>query len=178
MPVSKEPTSPQQPPAEPSTQEKSTPAEPSAGRAWYFWPLVGLGVIVGVFVVGLVGALAIALLADPDDAAIWVGLIRDIFIIVLALEGMFMGLALIVLVLQVAALVNLLQSEVQPIVDNANKTVSTVRGTAEFVSQNVVEPVAKFGALTAGLGGIARELFGIRRALHQARQNGEKQSEE
>ncbi len=175
--MTQEPKTPPKP-AEPQPQNAPTPEETANGRAWYFWPLVGLGVIVGVFIVGLVGALAIALLADPDDAAIWVGIIRDVFIIILALEGMFMGLALIVLVLQVAALVNLLQSEVQPIVDNANKTVSTVRGTAEFVSQNVVEPVVKFGALTAGLGGIARELFGIRRALRQARKNGEGQSEE
>ena len=178
--MTSKPTSPPKPsePQPTTAQEAAASAQEQGGRAWYFWPLVGLGVIVGVFVVGLVGALAIALLANPDDAAIWVGLIRDVFIIILALEGMFMGLALIVLVLQVAALVNLLQSEVQPIVDNANKTVSTVRGTAEFVSQNVVEPVVKAGALTAALGGIAREVFGIRRALRQARKNGNEQAEE
>ncbi len=166
---------------EPKTAQDPAPTPPqetARGRAWYFWPLVGLGAIVGVFIVGLVGALAVALLADPDDAALWVGIIRDVFIIILALEGMFMGLALIVLVLQVAALVNLLQSEVQPIVDNANKTVSTVRGTAEFVSQNVVEPVVKFGAFTAALGGIAREMFGIRRALRQAVKERKEQAEE
>ncbi len=175
--MTKEPKTPQKP-AEPQAQANAAPQEAQNGRVWYFWPLVGLGVIVGVFIVGLVGALAIALLADPDDAAIWVGIIRDVFIIILALEGMFMGLALIVLVLQVAALVNLLQSEVQPIVDNANKTVSTVRGTAEFVSQNVVEPVVKFGTLTAALGGIAREMFGIRHVLRQAHKDGSSQAEE
>ena len=142
--------------------------ENSKKRGWYFWPLVGLAAILGIFVIGLVVALLVALLANPDDAANWVGIIRDLFIIVLAMEGMLMGLALIVLVLQVAALVNLLQNEIQPIVDNASETVSTVRGTAQFMSQNVVEPVVKFGVLVAGMGGLLREALGLRRTLRTA----------
>jgi prepilin signal peptidase PulO-like enzyme (type II secretory pathway) len=160
-------------------QPATTPApaghvpEAESGRAWYFWPLMGVIAIVGVFVVGLIAALLIALLANPDHAAAWVGLIRDLFIIVLALEGMFMGLALIVLILQIAALVNLLQSEIKPIVDNASETVTTVRGTAQFMSQNVVEPVIKFGAITAAIGGILRESLGIQRILRSVRKTGE-----
>jgi hypothetical protein len=152
-----------------SSHEPET--ETREGRAWYFWPLAGLVAFVAVFVVGLALSIAIAL-ADPDDAANWVGIIRDMFIIVLALEGMLMGLALIVLVIQIAAFVNLLQSEIQPIVDNASETVTTVRGTAQFMSENVVEPVVKFGALTAGIAGMVREALGIRRALQQAGKNG------
>lgn len=155
-------------------QDQSTAQEsaPRKGRAWYFWPLVGLGALVAVFVIGLVGALLIAVFANPSDAANWVGIIRDLFIIVLAMEGMMMGLALIVLVLQLAALVNLLQNEIKPVVDNANQTVTTVRGTAQFMSQNVVEPVIKFGALAAGIGGVARELFRLRRSVRAASRGG------
>jgi hypothetical protein len=153
-----------------SSHEPET--EPKGGRAWYFWPLVGLVAFVAAFVVGLALSIAIALLADPDDAANWVGIIRDLFIIVLVMEGMLTGLALIVLVIQIAALVNLLQSEIQPIVDNASETVTTVRGTAQFMSENVVEPVVRFGALTAGIAGVVREALGIRRALHQTGKNG------
>lgn len=141
------------------------------GRKWYFWPVVGLGVIVGIFLIGLVAALLVAIFADPDDAANWVGIIRDIFIIVLAMEGMLMGIALIVLVVQLAALINLLQNEVQPIVDNATETVTTVRGTAQFMSQNLVEPVIKASAMAAGVGGLVREVIGLRRALRSGRRN-------
>jgi hypothetical protein len=126
----------------------------------------------GVFVLGLVGAVLIAIFANPDDASNWVGMIRDIFIIVLAMEGMLMGIALIVLVLQVAALLNLLQHEIQPIVDNAQETMTTVRGTTQFVSQNVVEPVIKLGAYTAGVSALLRQALGIRRALRSAQKNG------
>jgi hypothetical protein len=157
-------------PAPDTSQEGES--EKKGGRAWYFWPLVGLGALVAVFIIGLVAALVVALVANPDDAATWVGIIRDMFIIVLAMEGMLMGFALIVLVIQVAALVNLLQSEIRPIVDNANETVTTVRGTAQFMSQNVVEPVVKFSTLAAGISGLIRETLGIRRALQTAGKNG------
>lgn len=140
-------------------------SEERGGRKWYFWALVGLAALVGVFVISLIVAIAIALLADPQDAANWVGLIRDVFIIVLALEGMLMGIALIVLVIQLAALVNLLQNEVTPIVNNASETVSTVRGTAQFMSENLVQPVVRFTAITAGAGALLRELLSIRKSL-------------
>jgi hypothetical protein len=160
-----------QPTAAPESSQE-TEAEKKGGRTWYFWPVVGLGAFAAIFVVGLGLALAVALLANPDDAATWVGIIRDLFIIVLAMEGMLIGIALIVLVIQIAALVNLLQNEIKPIVDNANETATTVRGTAQFMSQNVVEPVVKFVALTAGISSVVREMLGIRRALQTAGKNG------
>lgn len=150
---------------QPPIPEVNYEAEESGGRKWYFWAVVGLAVLVGVFLIGLIAAVVIALVADPQDAANWVGLIRDVFIIVLALEGMLMGIALIVLVIQLAALINLLQNEVSPIVDNASETVSTVRGTAQFMSQNLVQPVVRIAAVTTTVGAILREFFGIRRAM-------------
>lgn len=89
------------------------------------------------------------------------------FIIVLALEGMLMGVALIVLVIQLAALVNLLQNEITPIIDNASETVTTVRGTAQFMSQNLVQPTVRLLAVTTTVGALLRELFGVRRAVRR-----------
>lgn len=162
--------------AAPQDAADSAAVESGKGRVWFFWPLVGVAAVVVVFVAGLVGAVLVAILADPDDAANWVGIIRDIFIIVLAMEGMLMGVALIVLIVQLAALVNLLQNEIQPIVDNANETVTTVRGTAQFMSQNVIEPVVKAGALLAGIGGVLREVLKLRRTVRKARVGSDKKA--
>jgi hypothetical protein len=156
------------PPAADQADTGELDEQTNGGRSWFFWPVVGLAVITGVFLVVLVIGLVIAIFVDPGNAGTWVGIIRDLFIIVLAMEGMFMGIALIVLILQLAALVNVLQNEISPIVDNVTETTSTVRGTAQFMSENLVEPVIKFGALTAGIGGVVRELFGIRRTLRSA----------
>lgn len=144
-------------------------ADKKKGRPWYFWVIVGLAVLVAVFLLGLIIALIAALVGDPNDVSNWVAIIRDVFIIVLALEGLLMGVALIVLVIQLSALINLLTNEVQPIVDNAQETVTTVRGTAQFMSQNVVEPVVKISAGLALAGGFVRQLVGIRKSLRNGR---------
>jgi hypothetical protein len=152
------------------SQEESQ--EENGGRSVMFWVILGIGAVVVIFLAALIVALVAALLGDPGDVANWVGIVRDLFIILLAMEGMVMGIALIVLVIQLAALLNILQNEVQPIVDNANETVTTVKGTAQFMSQNLVEPVIKTSAFVAGIGGLVREVIGIRRSLNKAKKAG------
>lgn len=160
---------------DPATQPDEQPNQEdsgSGGRGVTFWLAVGIGAIAASFLIVLILAVVLAIVIDSEGAANWVAIIRDLFLIVMAMEGMVIMLALIVLILQVAALVNVLQSEIKPIVDNANQTASTVKGTAQFMSQNVVEPVMKWSAITAGVGGILREALGIRRTLRKASKNG------
>jgi len=76
--------------------------------------------------------------------------IRDIFIIFLGFEFLLIGIALIILILQLARLINLLQNEVKPILDSTNETVNTLRGTTAFLSDNLVEPVMKLNEVIAG----------------------------
>lgn len=77
--------------------------------------------------------------------------IRDIFIIFMALESLVIGVALIVLIAQVAALINLLQNEIRPILEATNETVKTLRGTSAFLGEHVAEPVIKLNSYLAGL---------------------------
>jgi hypothetical protein len=88
--------------------------------------------------------------------------IRDIFIIFMALESLLIGAALVVLIVQVASLINLLQNEVRPILDATNETVNHLRGTAEFLGENVVEPVIKLNGYLAGMQRML-ELFGVKK---------------
>ena len=88
--------------------------------------------------------------------------IRDVFIIVVALESLVIGVALIVLITQLASLINLLQNEIRPILNATNETVNTLRGTAEFLGDNVVEPVIKLNGYLAGLYRML-ELMGIKK---------------
>ncbi len=94
--------------------------------------------------------------ATPTDR------IRDIFIIVVALESLVIGVALIVLVIQLASLINLLQNEVRPILKATSDTVNNLRGTAEFLGENVVEPVVKLNGYLAGLYRML-ELMGLKK---------------
>ena len=76
--------------------------------------------------------------------------IRDIMIILMAIEFMFMGVALLVLIVQLATLINLLQNEIIPIVEATNETANTLRGTTVFLSENLTEPVIKLNQYFAG----------------------------
>ena len=88
--------------------------------------------------------------------------IRDVFIIVVALESLVIGVALVVLIIQLASLVNLLQNEVRPILNATNETVNTLRGTVEFLGEEVIEPVMKLSGYLAGLNRML-ELMGIKK---------------
>jgi len=87
--------------------------------------------------------------------------IRDVFIIVVALETLVIGAALIVLVIQLASLINLLQNEVRPILNATSETVNNLRGTAEFLGENMIEPVIKLNSYLAGLKRML-ELLGVK----------------
>jgi hypothetical protein len=108
-------------------------------------------VIVIVVVLVLVALLGVGVFllvkASPETTSRW----RDIFIIFMALEFLIIGLALIILMVQLATLINLLQNEIKPILNSTNETVSTLRGTATFLSDNLVEPVIKLNEYLAGL---------------------------
>ena len=109
-------------------------------------------IIIGASLVGIVfialAVLAIYLLTLPttDTAKV-----RDIFIIVMALESLLIGLSLIVLMIQLARLINLLQNEVKPILESTQNTVNNLRGTTAFLSNNMVEPIMKLNEYLAAL---------------------------
>lgn len=77
--------------------------------------------------------------------------IRDIFIIFMALEFIILGVALVILIIQLAKLVNLLQNEVKPILEATSDTINTLKGTSEFLSENLVDPVIKLNGYLAGI---------------------------
>ena len=96
-------------------------------------------VIGGLILLGAMIA-AIVYLASPGSPT---ERIRDIFIIFMALEFAVVGLALVILIVQLATLINLLQNEIRPILESTNETANTLRGTAVFLSENLTEPVIK-----------------------------------
>ena len=75
--------------------------------------------------------------------------IRDIAIIILAIESIVIGIALVLTLLELRSLTNLLRNEIAPMLESAGQTVNIVKGTADFVGDSVVRPViamASFGA--------------------------------
>ncbi len=137
-----------------------TPQEMAAKKAQQrqMRTIVTVGVIAAIVILAILVVAVILLLQPgvPTDR------IRDIFIIVVAFETLIVGVALIVLLVQLASLINLLQNEVRPIIEATGETVRTLRGTAEFLGESVVEPVIKLNAYLASIQRVL-ELMGIKR---------------
>ncbi len=149
----------------PATADELSPSELKARRIL----TIGL-IVVGVLLVGLIvllvflsiGAYDAAYAGEqPSPGEVVVGLLRDTAIIFVAFETLVIGILLIILMIQMQSLISLLRNEIQPLLEAANETVATVRGTTQFVSHNVVSPVMKWSGYVAGVKRIIKELTGL-----------------
>jgi hypothetical protein len=87
--------------------------------------------------------------------------VRDIAIIVVAIESIVIGILLILLLWQLRSLTILLQEQIKPMLDSMQETIGTVKGTTSLVSETIVSPAIKIGGYAAGL---RRALQVMRRA--------------
>jgi len=126
---------------EPASGEKA--AVSGSNEKQKMWLVIAAVVVIVALVIA-----AVILLMQPGTPT---GQIRDVFIIFMALESLVIGAALVILITQLATLINLLQHEIKPIIDSTNETVNTLRGTVIFLSNNVSEPVIKMNEYLAGL---------------------------
>ncbi len=120
--------------------------------------LIGLValIVIGLATYGLYAAIAFG---DPKIFQ----KVRDLFIIILALESVITGIVLVILVIQIALLINLLRNEIKPILDSTSETVNTLKGTSTFVSNNLAAPVIKVNTYLAGLRKLLDLLFPAKR---------------
>lgn len=122
----------------------TTPPQEEQSKGIQIWLIV-------VIAVALLALLATAIFFLAKAPAAVTTQIRDIFIILMAFEFLVLGAALVILIVQLAKLVNLLQNEVKPILEATSETVKTLKGTTAFLSDNLVEPVIKLNGYLAGI---------------------------
>jgi hypothetical protein len=156
-------------PPEPGvTTDIESPAEQAARR----WFIVAASVA-GLLLIGIVVLLVFLSInayqatragVGPSPGGVVVGLLRDAAIVFVAFETLVIGLLLIVLMLQIQSLTVLLRDEIRPMLEAANETIRTVRGTTKFVSHSVVSPVMKWSGYLAGVRRILGEIAGLRRS--------------
>ena len=109
--------------------------------------LLVIAIIVVLLIVVLIGVSIYYLLQPSTDTE----RIRNIFIIFMALASLLVGLTFVILMVQLARFINLLNNEVQPILQSTDETVSNLRGTTEFLSDNLVQPVIKMNEYISGI---------------------------
>ena len=146
--------------AEPLVTEIQTPEPQLSGEQMSKRTQIFIILGAVLFLIILVGAIV---LMATNEAATQV--IRDIAIVFVAVETFLIGLAILILIFQIQMLIQVLRDEVQPLLRSFNDTASTVRGTTEFVSHNVVSPVIKAAGVAAGTRQVLSDLIGVMRGL-------------
>jgi hypothetical protein len=106
---------------------------------------IGVGIVLGLAVLILV---LIFLIDNPGTTET----VRDLFIIVLALESLVIGTALVILIYQLIVLTRMLRDDVKPMIESTQETLNTVKGTATFVSQQVTTPAIAASGYITGIG--------------------------
>ena len=89
-----------------------------------------------------------------------VATVRDILIIFLALTSIVVWVLLGILIWQIWRLTRMVQYEIKPIIADTKETIATVRGTANFMSENVVTPVIQTSSKASGYRRTAMALMG------------------
>jgi hypothetical protein len=134
-------------PPQPELQPPSLPPEITSEQLKQQRQIIA-GIVIFVILVLIATIVSIYFLLQPTTDT---NRIRDVFIIMIAALTLLMGFVLILLIVQLARLINLLQNEIRPILESTNETTRTLRGTAVFMSDHLAEPVIKANESLAGI---------------------------
>ncbi len=145
-------------PALPGPSYEESSAEVSAGLGASRMPAIIAAVVAFVILLVLV-IFGVLLYNNPVAAA----RLRDIFIILLGIQSIFIGLLLIVAVvaiiyvaLKMYDLTQFIENELRPILQRADDTMRTVHSRTVFLSDTAVKPVIEVMSWGASVRGIIR----------------------
>jgi hypothetical protein len=145
------------PPA-PHPTDPNLPEMQRRGAAGRRLPMLAALALAVVLIAGVI-LFGVFMFRNPATAAT----LRDIFLVVLGVQSMMIGLlllailtAIVYVVLKLHDLIHLLQTELHPIMQQADDTVRTVRSRAIFISDSAVKPIIEVMACVAAVKSIIR----------------------
>jgi hypothetical protein len=110
---------------------------------------IGIAVVAVLILLGFAGMIALGIIAE----------VRDIVIILLAVEALIIGGVTLFLLYQIIMLLTLIREELIPLIQSAQDTVNSARGTTVYVSRKIVVPSVRAATTVARLQTMARVLF-------------------
>ena len=113
--------------------------------------------IIAAAVLVIAGLIYLFIRLSPETT----GKIRDISLILFVIDSAVTVTALVVLIAELAKLVNFLKYEVQPILTTTKKTVNKFSGTVSFLCDNAVEPTVNAVSTMSGIKNAASGVLSI-----------------
>ena len=162
--ISTEPP-PENTPELPGPASEESPEELSAGLGASRTPAI-VAAIVAIALLAVLILVGVLLFRNPPVAAV----LRDIFIILLGIQSIFLGLLMIVAVvaiiyvaLKMYDLTQFVETELRPILRQVDDTVRTVNSRAAFLSDSAVKPVIDVMSWGSEVKGIIRAFTKLRK---------------
>lgn len=132
-----------------------TPPAPSSGGGLPISRGQLIGIIVGFIVVVALGLLFLVWLQRVGALHV----LRDILVIFLAFESILVLVLVGYILLQLQSVIQYLNGEVRPILNNVQESVGQVTATSNFVRESVAEPFIEARSTAAGVSQTMRALF-------------------
>ena len=110
---------------------------------------IGIAVLAVLILLSFAGMIALGIIDE----------VRDIVIILLAIESLIVGGVTLFLLYQIIMLLTLIREELIPLIESAQDTVNSARGTTVYVSRKIVVPSVRAAQTLARLQTMARVLF-------------------
>jgi hypothetical protein len=110
---------------------------------------IGIAIIAALIILGFAGMIAAGVIDE----------VRDIVIILLAVESLIIGGVTLFLLYQMIMLLTLVREELIPLIQSTQDTVNSARGTTVYVSRKFVVPTTKAASTVARLQAMTRVLF-------------------
>ena len=116
---------------------------------------IGIGIVVAFVVLMVIMAF---MLNNPTTTET----LRDVAIIVLALQTQVILIMLGILIYQLVVLIQMLRDDVKPMLESTQETLNTVKGTTTFVSERVAKPAISASSYITGIGRSLGVVFSFR----------------
>jgi cytochrome b561 len=147
-----------------SVQSPPAPEKPSR------WTLKNVvigasALLIALIALIVIGAIIIAVTAEPQQASSLMDYVRDVISITLTTVVILIIIGIAVLILQIARFVNLLLNEVKPITEDTKRAVKHAAVAAEFASKQGIEPIIKAQTFFFGLAAFFREILKLNKVL-------------
>jgi hypothetical protein len=110
---------------------------------------IGIAILAVLILLSFAGMIALGIIEE----------VRDIVIILLATESLIIGGVTLFLLYQIIMLITLIREELIPLIQSAQETVNSARGTTVYVSRKIVVPSVRAATTVARLQTMARVLF-------------------
>jgi hypothetical protein len=110
---------------------------------------IGIAILAVLILLSFAGMIALGIIDE----------VRDIVIILLAIESLVVGGVTLFLLYQIIMLLTLIREELIPLIESAQDTVNSARGTTVYVSRKIVVPSVRAATTMARLQATARVLF-------------------